>query len=170
MENTNKTFLDEYYMLHNEKKNKIYMNQAINISNLSDGGPFGAIIVKDDIIIGIGNNKVTVNNDPSAHAEIMAIRDACSKINNFSLEGCSIYTSCEPCPMCLSAIYWARLDKIYYANTRDDAASIGFDDKEIYEEIGKNINDRKIKMEKINNTLAYETFTKWKNNNNAIHY
>ena len=112
------------------------MDRAIELSAISTAGPFGAVIVdKNGKIIGEGHNEVTINNDPTAHAEMVAIRRACSKINNFNLEGCIIYTSCEPCPMCLSACYWARLDKIYYSNTRKDAANIGFDDEYIYDEI-----------------------------------
>lgn len=163
-------FIKEYYSLKEKKDNIFFMNKAIENANNSDGGPFGAIIVKDEHIIGRGNNKVTVNNDPTAHAEIVAIRDACKNIEKFSLKGATIYTSCEPCPMCLSAIYWARIDKIYYANTREDAANIGFDDKEIYEEINKKINERKIKMIKIENTDANKIFLNWKNNSEKIHY
>ena len=103
------------------------MDRAIELSAISSGGPFGAVVIdKNGKIIGEGHNEVTVNNDPTAHAEMVAIRRACKNISNFNLEGCIIYTSCEPCPMCLSACYWARLDKIYYANTREDAANIGF--------------------------------------------
>lgn len=148
----------------------IYMNKAIEESNNSDGGPFGAIIVKDNKIVSCGNNKVSVLNDPTAHAEIVAIREACKQIGNFSLEGCTLYTSCEPCPMCLSAIYWSRINHVYYANTREDAASIDFDDKEIYEEIKKDINDRKIRMTRMCYTNAYDAFEKWKNNSDKIHY
>jgi guanine deaminase len=159
-------FLKEYYDL----KDKKFMNMAINESNTSLGGPFGAIIVKDGSVISKGNNMVTVNNDPTAHAEVVAIRNACNNLNTFSLEKCTLYTSCEPCPMCLSAIYWARIEKVFYANTRDDAASINFDDKEIYDEIGKDISDRKIKMIHISDTNAYNTFENWKNNCNKVHY
>jgi tRNA(Arg) A34 adenosine deaminase TadA len=148
----------------------MHINKAIHEANNSDGGPFGAIIVKDNKIISYGNNKVSVLNDPTAHAEIVAIREACKQSNNFSLEGCTLYTSCEPCPMCLSAIYWARIKDVYYANTREDAASIDFDDNEIYEEVKKDIKDRKIKMTHIDNTNAYDTFVKWKNNSEKIHY
>jgi guanine deaminase len=165
-----KTFHEEYYKLKEDKNHKYYINLAIKESNNSNGGPFGAIIVKNDKIISSGNNKVTVLNDPTAHAEIIAIRNACSNINNFLLEGCTLYSSCEPCPMCLSAIYWARIDKVYYANSRQDAASIDFDDSKIYEEVCKDIKDRKIKMIKIENTNAYETFEKWKNNTQKIKY
>lgn len=159
-------FLKKYYDLIDKK----YMKCAIEESNNSLGGPFGAIIVKDNNIISKGNNLVTINNDPTAHAEIVAIRNACNYLNTFSLENCTLYTSCEPCPMCLSAIYWSRINKVYYANTRNDAASINFDDKEIYEEISKDISDRKIKMYQIPDTNAYDIFEKWKNNSNKINY
>tara|TARA_B000000477_G_scaffold124484_1_gene132265 strand:+ start:1808 stop:2317 length:510 start_codon:yes stop_codon:yes gene_type:complete len=166
-------FNKAYYDLKQNKQNKLnkyYINKAIEEANNSDGGPFGAIIVKDNNIISTGNNKVSVLNDPTAHAEIIAIRNACQKIQDFSLEGCTLYTSCEPCPMCLSAIYWSRINKVYYANTSEDAANINFDDKEIYEELFKNKNDRKINMLHINDTNALETFVNWKNNINKIHY
>ncbi len=108
-----------------------------------EGGPFGCVIVKDDKIIGRGNNKVTSTNDPTAHAEIIAIREACKHLNSFQLEDCEIYTSCEPCPMCLGAIYWARPKVIYYGNTRKDAAKIGFDDSMIYDEISSELSKQK---------------------------
>jgi len=151
------------------------MNRAIELSAISTGGPFGAVIIDSDgNIIGEGHNEVTVNNDPTAHAEVVAIRRACKKSNNFSLEGCTIYTSCEPCPMCLSACYWARLDKIYYVNTRLDAANIGFDDSHIYEEIKKD-NDKRanpiISYDDNNSKMkAKEIFEKWFNNSKNIRY
>src|SRR6187402_191609 len=121
--------------------NKEFMLEAIELSfqgqRAGKGGPFGAVVVKDGKIIGRGFNQVTSNNDPTAHAEVVAIRDACKNLNDFQLAGCEIYTSCEPCPMCLGAIYWARPDKVYYANTRQDAADIDFDDSMIYEELEK---------------------------------
>ena len=126
-------------------KNK-FMLRAIELSISSangSGGPFGCVIVKDDKIIAEGSNKVTFSNDPTAHAEIVAIREACKKLNTFNLSGCDLYASCEPCPMCLSAIYWSHVDSIFYANTREDAKKINFDDSLIYSEISK-----KIKIEK----------------------
>ena len=126
-------------------KNK-FMLRAIELSISSangNGGPFGCVIVKDDKIIAEGSNKVTFSNDPTAHAEIVAIRDACKKLNTFNLSGCDLYASCEPCPMCLSAIYWSHVDNIFYANTREDAKKINFDDSLIYSEISK-----KMKIEK----------------------
>jgi guanine deaminase len=147
------------------------MERAIELSAISSGGPFGAVIVdKNGNIIGEGHNEVTLNNDPTAHAEMVAIRRACANIGNFNLQGCTIYTSCEPCPMCLSACYWARLDKINYANTREDAADIGFDDEYIYEEIKKNKEDRKIPMISHNNTISKQIFKKWFDNVNNIRY
>ncbi len=142
-----------------------FMQEAIALSKAgmvnNEGGPFGCVIVKGDEIIGRGNNKVICNNDPTAHAEIMAIRDACKNLGAFQLEGCEIYTSCEPCPMCLGAIYWARPTIIYYANTRDDAADINFDDSMIYEEMKADITDRKIKMVSISRENALEIFKLW---------
>ena len=163
-------FINKYYKLKIDKMNTNYMEKAIENSNNSDGGPFGAVIVKDNNIVSNGNNKVTVDNDPTAHAEIVAIRNACKSLNTFNLSDCVLYTSCEPCPMCLSAIYWSRIPTVYYANTRKDAASIGFDDQKIYDEISKNINDREVKMIKIENQNAYKTFENWKNNTEKIHY
>ena len=119
-----------------------FMKRAIELSiqNINKGGgPFACVIVRDNNIVGEGSNKVTSTNDPTAHGEVVAIREACKKLNNFSLKGCELYSTCEPCPMCLSAIYWARIDKIYYANTRKDAQKIGFDDSLIYSEFQKNI-------------------------------
>jgi len=147
------------------------MDKAIELSKISTGGPFGAVIIdKNGNIIGEGHNEVTVNNDPTAHAEMVAIRRACTNINNFNLEGCIIYTSCEPCPMCLSACYWARLEKIHYANTKEDAANIGFDDQFIYDEFKKEKNHRKIQMIAHDNKVAREIFTKWFKNINNIRY
>ena len=129
------------------------MRRAIALSHQNigrpDGGPFGAVIVKDGRIIGEGTNQVTGTNDPTAHAEMVAIRAAAATLDSFRLEGCEIYTSCEPCPMCLSAIYWARLDRMYYANTREDAAKVGFDDDLIYVEVARPIEDRHIQWRQI---------------------
>ncbi|MFA5649255.1 MAG: nucleoside deaminase, partial [Bacteroidales bacterium] len=125
-----------------------FMREAIKLSltNIEqNGGPFGAVIVKDGSIIATGTNRVTANNDPTAHAEITAIRAAAQKISSFDLSGCTIYTSCEPCPMCLAAIYWARIDQIFYGNTKLDAKNIGFDDSFIYDEIALPSSKRSIK-------------------------
>ena len=144
-----------------------YMLEAIKLSEESlktnAGGPFGCVIVKDDVIIGRGNNRVTSTNDPTAHAEVVAIREACKTIQSFQLDGCEIYTSCEPCPMCLGALYWARPRVIYYANTRQDAANIEFDDSLIYNEINSDIADRIIPMKRLSHPDAVVVFEKWKN-------
>ena len=150
-----------------------FMAKAIELSINSAntvGGPFGSVIVKDDKIIAEGSNKVTYSNDPTAHGEIVAIREACKNLNTFDLSGCEIYTSCEPCPMCLSAIYWSRLDKIYYANTREDAKNIDFDDSFIYTEIPKKNDDRKIKMVQMLRDEALKAFEIWDKKVDKIKY
>ena len=151
-----------------------FMKRAIELSrkNLETGagGPFGAVIVKDGVIIGEGHNKVTSTNDPTAHAEVTAIRDACKNLSQFDLSGSVIYTSCEPCPMCLAAIYWARIEKIFYANTRKDAADIKFDDDFIYEEIPKDISQRKIPMQQCCHSDALKVFNEWENKVDKIPY
>src|SRR5687768_8934097 len=142
-----------------------FMKEAITLSQNgvrnNEGGPFGCIIVKDDVIVGRGNNKVTSSNDPTAHAEVVAIRDACKNLNTFQLDDCEIYTSCEPCPMCMGAIYWARPKKVYYANTRIDAAGIGFDDSLIYDELILPLDKRKIAIECIGREEAIKVFEEW---------
>ena len=153
--------------------NKKFMAKAIELSinNANTiGGPFGSVIVKDNKIIAEGSNKVTFLNDPTAHGEVVAIREACKKLKTFDLSGCEIYTSCEPCPMCLSAIYWSRLDKIYYANTREDAKNIDFDDSFIYLEIPKKISDRKIKMTQMLRDDALKAFEIWDKKVDKIKY
>jgi guanine deaminase len=153
--------------------NKKFMAKAIELSinNANTiGGPFGSVIVKDNKIIAEGSNKVTFLNDPTAHGEVVAIREACKKLKTFDLSGCEIYTSCEPCPMCLSAIYWARLDKIYYANSREDAKNIDFDDSFIYLEIPKKIGDRKIKMTQMLREDALKAFEIWDKKVDKIKY
>ena len=136
----------------------------------SKGGPFGSVIVKKNKIIAEGSNKVTMNNDPTAHGEIVAIREACKKLNTFDLSGCELYSSCEPCPMCLSAIYWSRIENVFYANTRIDAKSIDFDDSFIYSEINKDLKDRKIKMHQMHRDEALEAFKIWENKKDKIKY
>ena len=153
--------------------NNKYMLRAIELSLKSvnsDGGPFGCVIVKNNSIIAEGSNQVTKNNDPTAHAEIVTIRNACKKLNTFDLKGAQIYTSCEPCPMCLSAIYWAHIDKIYYGNTRIDAAKIGFNDNFIYEELNLKIKDRTIPLEQINQKEAMTAFKEWELKTDKIEY
>ncbi len=142
-----------------------FMRRAIEISaermRALEGGPFGAVIVRRGRIIAEGHNRVTTGNDPTAHAEIVAIRAACKELGTFSLEGCEIYSSCEPCPMCLSAICWARLDRMYYANTRVDAAEIGFDDDRIYAEVAKPIDGREIPAVRLLGEAALAIFKEW---------
>ena len=153
-------------------KNK-FMARAIELSIESvniGGGPFGSVIVKDEKIIAEGSNKVTSTNDPTAHGEIVAIRKACKNLNNFNLSGCELYSTCEPCPMCLSAIYWARIDKIYYANTRDDARKIDFDDSLIYSELQKNVKKRKITMIQIMRDEALKAFELWDKKTDKVKY
>ena len=155
-----------------EEKNK-FMLKAIELSIKSAetiGGPFGCVIVKDNKIISEGSNKVTSTNDPTAHGEIVAIRDACLKLNTFKLAGCELYSTCEPCPMCLSAIYWSHIDKIFYANTRNDAKNIDFDDSFIYSEINKKIEDRKIQMTQMLRDEALKAFKIWDNKVDKIKY
>lgn len=156
------------------EQNKIFMAEAIrlagdNVQN-SNGGPFGAVIVKDGKIIGKGGNKVTVNNDPTAHAEIVAIREAARNIGSFDLSGCEIYSSCEPCPMCLGAIYWARIDKLYYAATKDDAAKANFDDSFIYAEIAKPKDQRHLQSVQLMREDAVKVFDEWIETENKIPY
>ena len=151
-----------------------FMYEAISIgvegmrNNL--GGPFGCVIVKDDKVIGKGCNSVIAMSDPTAHAEIIAIRDACTRLQTFQLHDCEVYTTCEPCPMCMGALYWARPKKIYYANSRTDAANIGFDDSFIYEELAMPVEKRKIIMECLHNEEATKMFEEWKMMNNRTLY
>jgi len=150
------------------------MREAIRLSlenmRSGKGGPFGAVIVKDGKIIARGFNQVTSTNDPTAHAEVVAIREACRELNSFQLEGCEIYTSCEPCPMCLGAIYWARPAKMYYANKKIDAAKIGFDDQFIYEEIDLHLSQRQLPSEQLLNDEALVAFQEWEDKINKIDY
>jgi guanine deaminase len=151
-----------------------FMNKAtqLAVDNVTSGlgGPFGALVVKDGQIIGTGQNKVTSSNDPTAHAEVQAIREACNHLNSFQLTGCVIYTSCEPCPMCIGAIYWARPDAVYYASTKEDAASIGFDDRFIYEEIALPMNKRSISIKQVVTNESMNPFKLWASSVNKIEY
>ncbi len=139
-------------------------------SQSNKGGPFGCIVVKDGKIVGKGSNQVTSSNDPTAHAEVVAIRDACKNLSSFQLDGCEIYTSCEPCPMCLGAIYWARPSKVYYANTRNQAADAGFDDAFIYNEINVEPASRKIEMIHTPDDEALQIFKDWIAKTDKIDY
>ena len=150
-----------------------FMERAIELSikSVNSGtGPFGAVVVKNNKIISEGFNTVTLSNDPTSHAEIVAIRKACKILNNFSLKGCELYSTCEPCPMCLSAIYWARIKKIYYANTRKDAQKIDFDDSLIYSEFKKNIDKRKIPMIQMMRNEAIKAFELWDKKTDKVKY
>jgi guanine deaminase len=147
-------------------KDKGYLQEAIRLARegieQGKGGPFGCIVVKDEVVIGRGHNQVTSSNDPTAHAEVVAIRSACAYLNSYQLGGCTVYASCEPCPMCLGAIYWARPDRLIYASTRVDAADAGFDDDLIYKEIALPAGERKIPFEFVPAQEALDLFSAWK--------
>jgi guanine deaminase len=153
---------------------KDLMRRAIALSaekmRAGFGGPFGALIARDGTVVAEGFNQVTSNQDPTAHAEVVAIREACRKLGSFSLQGCEMYTSCEPCPMCLGAIYWARLERVYYANTRTDAAAIGFDDDHIYRELDKPIDDRAVPFIRLDSGEARRIFQEWLEKPDKIPY
>lgn len=154
-------------------KKEDFMRKAIELSieNVKNGGgPFGAVIVKDGEIVATGVNRVTANHDPTAHAEVSAIRAACQKLGTFDLSGCEIYTSCEPCPMCLGAIYWAHLDKIYYGNNKTDAARIGFDDSFIYDELALERKNRNKVMEELLPDEAIAAFRAWEEKADKVEY
>jgi guanine deaminase len=158
-------------MTIDEKK---FLERAIELSRLGmqggKGGPFGCVIVKDGKIVGEGYNEVTTTNDPTAHAEVVAIRKACQNLSSFQLTGCDVYASCEPCPMCLGAIYWARPSRVFFANTKDDAAAIDFDDQFIYSEIDKDYGQRQIRFIHTPHPMAQEVFLQWKNMDHKIEY
>ena len=149
---------------------KAAIAMASNGMNSNAGGPFGAVVVKNGEIIASGHNEVTSTNDPTAHAEVVAIRKACEKLGTFQLDECEIYTSCEPCPMCLGAIYWARPSKVYYACNQQDAANIDFDDQFIYDEINKGIHDRKIRFIPLLRNEALEVFKDWSSKMDKTEY
>lgn len=151
-----------------------FMQEAIALSLKSvrsgKGGPFGAVVVKDGEIIASGHNQVTSTNDPTAHAEVVAIREACKVLRSFQLTGCELYTSCEPCPMCMGAIYWARPDRVYYANTKADAAKIGFDDQFIYDELDLAISKRQLPITQIMRDEALIAFQEWAEKADKVKY
>lgn len=157
-------------MLSNEQ----FMQEAVKLAleNVlsNHGGPFGAVVVKDGKIVGVGRNEVTAANDPTAHAEVQAIRDACKHLGDFQLTDCDIYTSCEPCPMCLGAIYWARPRAVYYACTKEDAAKINFDDQFIYEEISRPYEKRSIPMIRMSPAGSERPFQAWAESGNKVDY
>lgn len=153
---------------------KKFMDRAIELAKAgmqdNQGGPFGCVVVKNGSIIAEGNNRVTSDNDPTAHAEIIAIRNACKTLDDFQLSDCEIYTSCEPCPMCLGAIYWARPKRVYYAATREDAADAGFDDDFIYRELDLSPEERRIPMIQTEQKSAVELFEEWKQKDDKTDY
>ena len=150
------------------------MHEAIKLAEdgmaADRGGPFGCVIVRSGQIIGRGHNRVTSTNDPTAHAEVVAIRDACANLETFQLADCELYTSCEPCPMCLAAVYWARIPTIYYGNTRADAAAIGFDDDFIYQQVPLPPEKRAIRMSPLLRAAAQATFTAWAKKTDKVRY
>ena len=156
--------------MDNDKLMTAAAQLALNKMRAQAGGPFGAVICRDGEVIAEGWNQVTSSNDPTAHAEIVAIRRACQHLGSFNLSGCSIYTSCEPCPMCLAAIYWARIDKIYYANSKEQAASIGFDDEFLYQEITLPPQQRSLPTEQIPSPIAQQAFDEWRDKPDKIAY
>ena len=160
-------------MTKQQPDDHFFLQQAIDLAIQSaneKGGPFGAVIVQNGTIIGRGYNQVTENCDPSAHAEIIAIRNACKTINNYRLENCIIYASCEPCPMCMSAIYWAHIPKVIYAATSQQAALAGFDDRFIYDELGKPYQQRSISIEHVNHDMSNKSFEQWLANSRRKEY
>jgi tRNA(Arg) A34 adenosine deaminase TadA len=154
--------------------NPVFMQQAIDLAtenvHSGRGGPFGAVIVRDGDVVAVGSNLVTASNDPTAHAEVVAIRNACTELNTFALTGCEIYTSCEPCPMCLAAVYWARLGAIYYGNTAADAAAAGFDDAYLYNEIKLPLSQRSIPTINLLRDQALSSFNAWRDYAGRIDY
>lgn len=158
----------------NTEEHKNFIKRAIELSekgmDSQAGGPFGAVIVKDGKIIAEGFNRVTSTNDPTAHAEVVAIREACKNLDSFQLDDCILYTSCEPCPMCLGAIYWARPKAVYYACNREDAADIGFDDQFIYDEIDEKMEQRKIEFINLSREEGLKVFNKWDRKENKTKY
>ena len=151
-----------------------FMREAIRLSlqkmRSNHGGPFGAVVVRRGKIVGRGWNRVTSGNDPTAHAEVVAIREACRRLKTFQLDDCELYASCEPCPMCLAAAYWARVRRMYYANTRQDAAAIGFDDEFLYREVAKPVARRKIPTRQLLRREALKVFAEWRSKPDKIHY
>lgn len=154
--------------------NPAFLREAIRLSVVgmerNEGGPFGAVVVRDGAIVGRGWNRVTSTNDPTAHAEIVALREACANLRTYALAGCEIYASCEPCPMCLAAIYWSRIDRAYYAATRDDAAAAGFDDRDIYREIARPLAERALPMEQALRDEACVALRAWTKKTDRLPY
>ncbi len=169
--NMAKKYLDESKTVSAEDAKFMAMAIRMSEENIDNGGgPFGAVIVRNGEIIATGANRVVPNSDPTAHAEVMAIRNACAKLGTFQLKGCTVYSSCEPCPMCLSALYWAGVDRICYANTKDDAKAIDFDDSFIYDQLELSYDERSIKCEHFMRSDALKAFRKWEENEDKIPY
>jgi guanine deaminase len=151
-----------------------FMKMAIELSEYNvqqgNGGPFGAVIVKDGMVVARSANRVVPTNDPTAHAEISAIRLACQELETYNLEGCTIYASCEPCPMCLGAIYWSRISEVFYANTKSDAATIGFGDEAIYQELNKPVNERQVPFTQLMRDEAQSAFKLWEKSETKTEY
>jgi guanine deaminase len=160
--------------MNEQQANSEFMQAAISLSiekmKAGFGGPFGAVVVRNGEVIAAGYNQVTSSNDPTAHAEVVAIREACKALNTFELNDCELYTSCEPCPMCMGAIYWARIPVVYYANTRYDAANIGFDDAHIYNELALPVDKRSVKMVPFLRSEGLKAFKAWEEKNDKINY
>ncbi|MBR3798112.1 MAG: nucleoside deaminase [Bacteroidales bacterium] len=156
-------------MENNEKFMRLAIEKSLESVD-NGGGPFGAVVVKDGEVVAVASNSVTIDNDPTAHAEVNAIRMACKKLGTFDLSGCEIYASCEPCPMCLASIYWARIGKLYYANTKVDADKIGFSDSFIYEEFAKPESERSIKVVKMLRNEDIKAFENWEKKEDKIDY
>lgn len=156
-------------MENNEKFMRLAIEKSLESVD-NGGGPFGAVVVKEGEVVAVASNSVTLDNDPTAHAEVNAIRTACKKLGTFDLSGCEIYASCEPCPMCLASIYWARIGKLYYANTQTDADKIGFSDNFIYDEFAKPESERSIKVVKMLRNEAIKAFENWKNKEDKTEY
>ncbi|MBQ1653920.1 MAG: nucleoside deaminase [Bacteroidales bacterium] len=156
-------------MENNEKFMRLAIEKSLESVD-NGGGPFGAVVVKDGEVVAVASNSVTLDNDPTAHAEVNAIRMACKKLGTFDLSGCEIYASCEPCPMCLASIYWARIGKLYYANTKVDADKIGFSDSFIYEEFAKPESERSIKVVKMLRNEAIKAFENWEKKEDKVDY
>ena len=156
-------------MENNEKFMRLAIEKSLESVDIG-GGPFGAVVVKDGEVVAVASNSVTIDNDPTAHAEVNAIRMACKKLGTFDLSGCEIYASCEPCPMCLASIYWARIGKLYYANTKVDADKIGFSDSFIYEEFAKPESERSIKVVKMLRNEAIKAFENWEKKEDKVDY
>lgn len=171
MENTTRKYLEETSQFSSEDAK--FMEMAIRLSEENidtGGGPFGAVIVRDGEVIATGANRVVPNSDPTAHAEVMAIRNACAKLGTFQLTGCTVYSSCEPCPMCLSALYWAGVSRICYGNTKDDAKAIDFDDSFIYDQLELSYDERSVKCEHFMRSDALRAFRKWVEKEDKVAY